>query len=43
MEKFLPAFTALYDSMSDAQKKTADSTFRSHARAEEKQESKKTS
>ncbi len=43
MEKFLPAFTALYDSMSDAQKKTADSMFRSHARAEEKQESKKTS
>jgi hypothetical protein len=43
MEKFIPAFTALYDSMSDAQKKTADSMFRSRARAEEKQESKKTS
>jgi len=43
MTKFIPAFTALYDSMSDAQKKTADSMFRSRARAEEKKESKKTS
>lgn len=40
MTKFIPAFTALYDSMSDAQKKTADSMFRSRARAEEKKESK---
>jgi hypothetical protein len=43
MEKFIPAFTALYDTMSDAQKKTADSMFRSRARAEEKKESNKAS
>jgi hypothetical protein len=43
MTKFIPAFTALYDILSDAQKKTADSMFRSHARAEEKKESKKNS
>lgn len=43
MDKFIPAFTALYDSMSDAQKKTADSMFRSRARAEERKESKKIS
>lgn len=43
MSKFVPAFTALYDSMSDAQKKTADSMFRSRARAEEKKEGKRTS
>jgi hypothetical protein len=33
MEKFIPPFQALYDSMSDAQKKTADSLFRSRQRA----------
>jgi hypothetical protein len=33
MEKFIPPFQALYDSMSDAQKKTADSLFRSRERA----------
>jgi hypothetical protein len=43
MTKFVPAFAALYDSMSDAQKKTADSMFRSRARAEEKKETKATS
>jgi len=43
MEKFIPAFSALYDTMSDAQKKTADSMFRSRARVEEKKESKKIS
>jgi len=43
MMKFVPAFTAFYDSLSDAQKKTADSMFRSRARAEEKKESKATS
>ena len=32
MEKFVPAFEALYDSMSDAQKKTADAMFRSRVR-----------
>jgi hypothetical protein len=40
MKKFIPAFEALYNSMSDAQKKTADSLFRSRARAEEKKASK---
>jgi hypothetical protein len=43
MVKFVPAFTAFYDTLSDAQKKTADSMFRSRARAEEKKESKATS
>ena len=33
MKKFIPAFEALYNSMSDEQKKTADSLFRSRARA----------
>jgi len=33
MEKFIPPFKALYDSMSEAQKKTADSLFRSRERA----------
>ncbi len=33
IHKFLPAFQALYDTMSDAQKKTADALFRSRARA----------
>jgi uncharacterized protein YukE len=33
MEKFVPAFEALYDSMSDAQKKTADAMFRSRVRS----------
>jgi LTXXQ motif family protein len=32
MAKFVPAFQALYDSMSDAQKKTADAMFRSKVR-----------
>src|SRR5579863_7697008 len=33
MKKFVPPFEALYNSMSDAQKKTADSLFRSRARS----------
>jgi hypothetical protein len=33
IHKFLPAFQALYDTMSDAQKKTADALFRSHTLA----------
>jgi hypothetical protein len=33
IHKFLPAFQALYDTMSDAQKKTADTLFRSHTLA----------
>lgn len=32
MDKFVPAFEALYDTMSDAQKKTADSMFRNNVR-----------
>ncbi|MFZ1121388.1 MAG: Spy/CpxP family protein refolding chaperone, partial [Candidatus Binataceae bacterium] len=32
MAKFVPAFQALYDSMSDAQKKTADAMFRTKVR-----------
>lgn len=36
IHKFLPAFQALYDTMSDAQKKTADAVFQSHARARAK-------
>jgi LTXXQ motif family protein len=43
MMKFVPAFTAFYDSLSDAQRKTADSMFRSRARVEEKKASKATS
>lgn len=34
MKKFIPAFEDLYNSMSDSQKKIADSLFRSRARAE---------
>ena len=34
LHKFIPVFQALYESMSDAQKKTADTEFRRHARAE---------
>jgi hypothetical protein len=33
IHKFLPAFQALYDTMSDAQKKSADALFRSHSLA----------
>jgi hypothetical protein len=33
MAKFVPAFQALYDSMSDAQKKTADAMFRGKVRS----------
>ncbi len=33
IHKFLPAFQALYDTMSDAQKKTADALFRNHSLA----------
>ena len=33
MKKFVPPFEALYNSMSDAQKKTADSLFRYRERA----------
>lgn len=33
MKKFVPPFEALYNTMSDAQKKTADSLFRSRERA----------
>jgi len=33
MKKFIPPFEALYDTMSDAQKKTADSMFRNRERA----------
>ncbi len=40
MKKFIPAFEALYNTMSDAQKKIADSLFRSRARAAAKKESK---
>jgi hypothetical protein len=32
LHKFIPVFQALYDSMSDAQKKIADAQFRSEAR-----------
>jgi hypothetical protein len=40
MKKFIPAFEALYGSMSDDQKKIADSLFRSRARASAKKETK---
>jgi hypothetical protein len=40
MKKFIPAFEALYGSLSDAQKKIADSLFRSRARAAAKKETK---
>jgi hypothetical protein len=33
MQKFVPPFEALYNSMSDAQKKTADSLFRNREKA----------
>jgi hypothetical protein len=33
MKKFIPPFEALYNTMSDAQKKTADSLFRSREKA----------
>jgi hypothetical protein len=36
IHKFIPIFQALYDSMSDAQKKTADAVFRSRISAAEK-------
>ena len=35
IRKSIPPFQALYDSMSDAQKKTADTVFRSHISAAE--------
>ena len=34
LHKFIPVFQALYESMSDAQKKTADAEFRRHASSE---------
>ena len=40
MKKFIPAFEALYNSLSDAQKKIADSLFRSRARTAAKKEAK---
>lgn len=40
MKKFIPAFEALYNSLSDAQKKTADSLFQSRARTAAKKEAK---
>ncbi len=40
MAKFVPAFQALYDSMSDAQKKTADAMFRSKVRTAAAKETK---
>jgi hypothetical protein len=40
MKKFIPAFEALYNSMSDVQKKTADALFRSRKRTATKRESK---
>ena len=43
MKKFIPAFEDLYNSMSDAQKKIADSLFRSRARTEAKKEVSKAS
>ena len=33
MKKFIPPFEALYNSMSDAQKKSADSLFRNREKA----------
>ena len=43
MKKFIPAFEDLYNSMSDSQKKIADSLFRSRARSEAKKEVSKAS
>jgi hypothetical protein len=40
IHKFIPIFQALYDSMSDAQKKTADAVFRSRISAAEKKHKK---
>ena len=40
MSKFVPAFEALYDSMSDAQKRIADAMFRSRVRSGSKKGSK---
>jgi hypothetical protein len=40
IHKFIPTFQALYDSMSDAQKKTADAVFRSRISAAEKKHKK---
>jgi hypothetical protein len=39
MNKFVPAFQSLYDSMSDAQKKTADAMFRNRVRSAAKKAS----
>jgi Spy/CpxP family protein refolding chaperone len=39
MNKFVPAFESLYNSMSDSQKKIADSMFRSRVRSATKKES----
>jgi LTXXQ motif family protein len=43
MKKFIPAFEDLYNSMSDSQKKIADSLFRSRARSEARKEVSKAS
>ena len=43
IKKFVPVFSALYDSMSDAQKKNADTIFRRRAGAEEQGLTMKTS
>ncbi len=43
MKKFIPAFEDLYNSMSDSQKKIADSLFRSRARTEARKEVSKAS
>ena len=40
MKKFIPAFEALYNSLSDAQKKIADSMFRSRAQTSAAKEAK---
>ena len=40
MKKFIPAFEALYNSLSDAQKKIADSMFRGRAKASAAKEAK---
>jgi hypothetical protein len=39
MNKFVPAFQSLYDSMSEAQKKTADAMFRNRVRSAAKKAS----
>jgi hypothetical protein len=43
MKKFIPAFEDLYNSLSDSQKRIADSLFRSRARSEAKKEVSKAS